>query len=140
MKKQFKISLNKDKEVLLDLNKNEVVSIQFDNNPFAEEKNMPTRTIRISGNRWVDEEFYSLEWAELPVNFGDTFSVSLIESEAQGTMPSKEERYVKPEEECSFCQKKKSEVKLLIAAKFMSHICNECVLTCMELLEKENAI
>lgn len=137
MKKQFKIEVSGKEKIVVDLESNQAVSIHVAYNAYAEKQNNPVNSLNINGNRWHDDEMDLLEWNEIELSCGDKISIELGESTEKSTPIPKDYLYVRPEEECSFCHKKKSEVEHLIAAKFIAHICNECVMACMELINEQ---
>lgn len=136
--KQFQISIDGKIANVINLNSNEVVSIHIANNPMAKNSRFPITSIRAEGSRWSEDDYYTLEWQEVQLETGSMIQINYIEGNLDATPLIKEEKFIAPEEECSFCQKKKSQVKLLIQAHRFAHICNECVATCMDLV-KENA-
>lgn len=140
MKKQFHIKLNNKEKFVVDINDNEAVDIHVASNPYIDKKGKKNPTLlHINGNRWHDNEMDILEWDKTILKNGDKISIELTESDNVPSKLQKDELYISPEEECSFCHKKKSEVKHLIAAEFFSHICDACVKECVKLIEeKEN--
>jgi ClpX C4-type zinc finger protein len=138
MSKQFHIVVENKDEKRIDLNDNEAVSIQISNNPYAVKANKPVTSMYINGNRFLKDEMYLLKWNEIELFSGDKITIDFAESDIEPSPIFEEELYVKPEEDCSFCFKKKSEVSTLIASKLHSHICNECVDACVDLIEKKN--
>ena len=128
MKKQFHIKVTGTEELVIDLNDNESVSVHIDNPPIKFQKeDLPLPTIRVDGLRWKDEQHFHLGWMEKNIEIGDEVRIKIVESNKQATLLNKEEEYISPEEKCSFCRKKKSEVEILIEKDFMARICNECV-------------
>ena len=137
MKKQFQIFINENEKYIIDLNENEHVSIGvLSNSVLHKSDESPEAFINIDGNRWRDGEMDLLAWKKEVLNTGDEIKIKYKYSEQAPTEIHSDELYVKPEEECSFCFKKKSEVKVLIAAKHFCHICNECVQECMKLVNE----
>lgn len=137
MKKQFQITINDSEKYVIDLKENELVSIGISSNtvPNRPDKD-PEASLTINGNRWHNKEMDLLEWNRETLNTGDEIKIKYIYSDREPTEIHSDELYVKPEEQCSFCYKKKSEVNVLIAAKYYSHICNECVQECVKLVEE----
>jgi ClpX C4-type zinc finger protein len=139
MKNQFHINVLGKEELIIDLNENELVSINISNNPYATKQDNPVKSMCITGNRWHEDEMDILEWKAIELSSGDKISIEINESDIKPSTIYRDDLYVRPEEECSFCMKKESEVKHLIASKIHSNICNECISTCMDLInEKDN--
>jgi hypothetical protein len=139
MKKQFHIHINDKEKFIIDFNENEAVSIHISNNPYSEKNKEPPTVMHIYGNRWHDDEMDILEWKNTTLNKNDKITIQIQDSKKKPSKIDKDDLYISPEEECSFCHKKKSEVKHLIAAEFMSHICDACIKECAKLIEeKEN--
>ena len=140
MKKQFHIKLNNKEKYIVDINDNEAIDIHVASNPYLDKEREASPTImHVNGHRWHDNEMDILEWNKTILKNGDKISIELQESDNKPSNIDNDELYIPPEEECSFCHKKKSEVKHLIAAEFFSLICDACVKECVQLLEeKEN--
>jgi len=136
--KQFHVHINEKEEFIINSKENEAFSICITNNPYYKEREMPTTVMRIEGNRWSGEQMDNLEWEEKILTKGNKISIEIKDSYNKASKLFKDERYVKPEDECTFCHKKKSEVKHLIAAEFFALICDACISECVRLInEKE---
>lgn len=138
MKKQIQIAINKEDTIIIDLEGDESVTFQFDDPPSgldACKEQVPS--IQINGLRWRNDEHYHLSWLERNISLGDEVVITYGESSKEPSKLIKEEKYIKPEESCSFCNKIKSEVDLLIKGSFYHYICNECVSLCGEIIEKK---
>jgi hypothetical protein len=141
MKKQFRIQINAEPPLRIDLNANEGVYIRIDNNPakFAEAGTLLT-SFHVEGSRWTEDEYFTLEWGKRTLTPTDRVSIHLVESDEAATPPETEEKYVTPEKECSFCEKKASEVQFLVDGGLMARICDECVKVCQGVIEGKRAI
>jgi hypothetical protein len=97
---------------------------------------LPLMRFKVDGLRWRDDEHYHLAWLESALDIGDSVMVRIADSNENASKLIKEELYVEPEKDCVFCRKKSSEVEVLIEKDMFARICNECVATCQEVLDK----
>ena len=143
MKKQFHIKYNDQEPVVIDVIDDESITISLDQPPtkFVEGKEkIPKTLFRIEGLRWRNDEHFHLGWLEKEITLNDTIKIQLKENDSKATPLIKEEKYIEPEKECSFCHKKSSEVKHLVEKDFMARICDECVKLCQQAIDERNAI
>lgn len=128
MKKQIHIEVTGAEEIVIDVNEHESVSVHIDNPPTKFQKEQVLRpSVKVDGLRWKNEQHFHLGWLEKNLQFGDEVRIKLMESCQSASSIAKEEEYIAPEENCSFCGKTKSEVEVLVEKSFMARICNECV-------------
>ncbi|MFZ3320744.1 MAG: ClpX C4-type zinc finger protein [Usitatibacter sp.] len=140
MKKQFRIQINGDPPLRIDLNANEGVYIRIDSNPakFAG-VGVPLTSLHVEGNRWDGDDYYTLDWGQRTLSLNDNVTIQIVGSADAPTSPEREEKYVAPEKDCSFCQKKASEVQFLIDGGIFARICDECVEVCRGVIEAKRA-
>jgi hypothetical protein len=139
MKRQLHIGLPGREPLVIDLDPDEAISVVLENRlvnlPPQFAKPESPAVIRISGNRWKPEASFVLEWPDVPLSGTETLSVAFVEADRPASPKRKDERYVEPEKDCSFCRRKASEVEVLIQGDpFWTRICNDCVQTCAELV------
>ena len=138
VRKQVIVSAENVEPIVIDVMGDESISIQVDLPP----KNVPGSSgkaspmLRVNGLRWRNEEHFHLGWLEEELSFSEEVNIKLTFSTKQPSELQKEEKYVAPEEDCSFCHKKKSEVEILIEKDFMARICNECVELSQKVIEE----
>jgi len=137
VRKQVIVSAENIEPIVIDVKGDESVSIQVDLPP----KNVPgggkaSPMLHVNGLRWRDEEHFHLGWLEKKLSFSEEVNIKLTFSVKEPSILQKEEKYVAPEEECSFCYKKKSEVEILVEKDFMARICNECVELSQNIIEE----
>jgi len=128
VRKQVIVTAEKVEPIVIDVMGDESVSIRVDLPP----RNVPgsgkaSPMLRVDGLRWRNEEHFHLGWLEKKLSFSEEVNIKLTFSVKEPSELQKEEKYVAPEEDCSFCHKKKSEVEILVESDFMARICNECV-------------
>ncbi len=77
-------------------------------------------------------------WILENLEIGDSFKFDLLES-GEITPPIEVMKIGTYVERCSFCGKRKNEVQLLIKSErpIPAHICNECVVICMRVIQEE---
>ncbi len=106
--KKIQVVINDEKPITIDVKGDESVTVQFEDPPSGLENCKGQKpNIKIDGMRWRNEDFFQLSWLERNVSHRDRITIQYIDSEEQLTELTKEEKYIKPEEECSFCQKKR---------------------------------
>ena len=136
MKKQFHIKVSGEEKLVIDLVEDESVSVYVDNSPTYFKKNKTLLpALRIEGLRWRNDQHFHLGWLERNLNSEDEIKIKLTESEEPPSPLTKEQKYVAPEKDCSFCHKKKSEVDVLVEKNFMARICNECTELAVKAIE-----
>ncbi len=136
MKKQFHIKVTGEEKLVIDLAGDESVGVYVDNPPTDYEKDkLLLPTLRIEGLRWRDEQHFHLGWLEKNINSEDEISIKLTEANEDSSPLTKEEVYIAPEKDCSFCHKKKSEVEVLVEKNYMVSICNECTELAVKAIE-----
>ena len=138
MKKQLHITYAPGEKLVIDLVDNEAVTVSLHHNPYLKKRSLPETYLEVSGNRWVSDGMDTIQWLQRPV-LNEQVLVEVKESAEAVSAPESDKRFVEPEPECSFCQKRASEVKVLIAAKLFAHICNECVATCQSVIAEREA-
>ena len=142
MKKQFQVSVNAGKAIVIDIHDDESISMSVHYPPtkFSEGgKDLYKPHYKIDGLRWRDGEHYHLGWLEDELKIGDSITITLKESDEEATPLNKEEKYVAPEMKCSFCDRPANKVKHLVDAGLMARICDECVKLCQEAIDEREA-
>lgn len=76
-----------------------------------------------------------VEWLYQDLSVGDEVNIKIIESSECDVPLSQETQYL----QCSFCEKKQSEVSRLIAGPQV-YICNECITTCSQVIAEGEPI
>ena len=123
----------------MDLVENEAIEIDIQNNATKFLKaSDPSTVFRASGHRWSGSDYFILSWGRRALKIGDSVLIRILEGARKAT-PPKEEKYIEPEKDCSFCQRKASEVKELLEANLFTRICNECVVACYRKLYGKHA-
>jgi len=64
--------------------------------------------LRIEGLRWRNREHYHLGLKSSEVQLGTKIIIEYSLGDSESTRLEKEEMYIQPEEECSFCHEKKA--------------------------------
>jgi len=106
MAKQLRIAVSNQDPIIITLNDNEAIHVQLQSNALQFVKPpQPLTTIQVSGMRWSDGDFFNFDWGTIELSSGDTVSIQMLEGSVAPTPPRKEEKYVEPEKECSFCRK-----------------------------------
>lgn len=131
MKRQFRVEITGGEPLVIDLVENEAINIHIQNNAtkFLDPK-MPVTTFHVTGHRWAKPDYFILNWGGRALSMGDSILIRIVESAERSTPPKEEEKYVEPEKDCSFCQRKASEVKQLLEANLFTRICSDCVEEC----------
>ena len=139
MKKQLQFQINNDKKIVVDLKINESISFVLNSvPPNVKDKELEDNLFyKIDGLRWRNDEYFHLEWEHREFKINDAIKIEFIESDLNASKLSKEELFIQPEEECSFCSKKLSEVEVLVEGSVYTFICNECINCCQELLSSD---
>ncbi len=138
MNKQIQININDKDTIIIDIMDDEKVSISIDQPPTKftkenEENRQPT--IQITGLRWRNGERFHLGWLESTLNSNDKVTIQFKDSSEKPTSLANNEKYIRPEMTCSFCNKKSSEVKYLVKNDFYHCICDECVRTAQKVID-----
>ena len=139
MKKQIQFQFNDNKKVVIDIVDDESLSFDLYSPPIkVKDKEFNDKMYyKIDGLRWRNDEHFHLEWEHKEFKINDTIKIELKESDLNRSKLSKEELYIRPEEMCSFCSKKLSEVEVLVEGSVYTFICNECINCCQEILDSE---
>ena len=143
MKKQIKITIDNKAPIVIDEVGDECWSVIFNTSAQDLIKTEPKHaepkppTLKVDGLRWRRGEHYHLGWEQFEVGESSKITIECGKSNFPVTCLEKEEMYIQPEEECSFCFRKKSEVKHLIKGGFFSYICDTCIDLCSNLVERE---
>ena len=98
----------------------------------GEEQNADSESVdvRVGGIINLESGVYDhLEWLHQYLSVGDEITIKIIESSECNEPLSRETNYL----QCSFCEKKQSEVSKLIAGPQV-FICNECITTCSQVI------
>jgi len=138
MRKQLHVTVSGQLTTVIDLHDDEGITVRIDHHPFRVEKqNGPLSIVTIDGGRWRDGKHHNLEWDSQALDPLSSVTLAFVEGDAEATPPTKEELYVRPEKECSFCHKKASSVFTLIEENDLSwsRICDECVDACYDLVK-----
>jgi hypothetical protein len=140
-KRQFHISIGRRKPIVIDLNRNEWVYLTVHNHPVTEKGyKRPTTTVQIDGNRWAGKDFFTLAWPKQQLKAGDSVTVALVIDNKRPTKRKKDEKYIEPEKDCSFCHKKASQVRRLIENDYyFCRICDECIEACRTVIKGAHA-
>lgn len=138
MKKQFHIKAAGRDPIIIDLNGNEGVYIHVDSNPtaFGQDK---APDFRIDVLRWAETEHFHLGWGGGALTLNESFTVTLVESDAPATPLEKQELYIPPEMACNFCRRKRSEVAYLVQASYLAKICDECIARCQRAIDRRKS-
>lgn len=135
LRKQFHVEIAGAEPLVIDLGENEAIEIDVRANATKFLKpGDPATTFRASGHRWSGADYFILNWGGRALKTGDSVSIRILEGALDPTPPKEEEKYVEPEKDCSFCQRKASEVKELLEANLFTRICNDCVAACYKKL------
>ncbi|MDH5434912.1 MAG: ClpX C4-type zinc finger protein [Gammaproteobacteria bacterium] len=140
MKKQLHIKYNSQESVFIDVNDDESITISLDTPPaklLKEKGKIPKTLFRVEGSRWRDDEYFYLNWLEKEVLLDDIIMIQFKEDDRKATPLTKVEKYIEPEKECTFCDKKASEVKHLVEKDFMARICDECVKLSQQVIDEK---
>ena len=141
MNKQFHILINDQDPIIIDVIDDKSFYIRISQPPmmfYEGSDSEPEANIKISGSRWTSGH-YQLEWLHQHLKTNDKITIQILESDQKPSPLIKDEKFEAPEESCSFCNKKKSEVKLLIKRNDIIYICNECVTACQEVINQHDA-
>lgn len=138
MNKQIHIHINDKDRIIIDIMDDERVSINIDQPPTKfikenEENRQPT--IQITGLRWRNEERFHLDWLDSTLNTNDKITIQFKGDSEKSASLVKDEKDIKAELVCSFCNKKSSEVKHLVKNDFYHCICDECVMTAQKIID-----
>jgi len=137
MTKQFHINVADRDNVVIDVKDDESFSIKIDQPPtkfFKDTEEVRKPYIQVDGLRWRNDDHFHLGWFESELNIDDKITIQILESNEDASQLTKEEKYFPPEKECSFCDKKSSEVKYLIEGNCYNYICEECVDKAQEII------
>ncbi|MDH5433866.1 MAG: ClpX C4-type zinc finger protein [Gammaproteobacteria bacterium] len=138
MKRQIQVSINNEESVVIDLVGDESVSVDITDPPSSLELCKGQKPfIKIDGLRWRDGEHFHLSWFEKELTVDDCIVIQYKESDELASGTIKEIKYDQPEEKCSFCHKKKSEVDLLISGPTYNYICDACVVLSHNLIQEK---
>ncbi len=134
---QFHIKLPDQSSLVVDASDDESFSVHVDS--FPKNSEWDKSLLNVKGLRWRDEKHYHLEWLEnYELDVGDVVTVEVVDANEQISPPKKVQEYVEPEKHCGFCEKRASEVEILIVRNpeyQLSGICNECVEACTREIE-----
>jgi ClpX C4-type zinc finger protein len=140
LRRQFQIEMSGAEPLVIDLVENEAITIDIQNNATKFLKASDQATVfRASGHRWSGSDYFILSWGGRALKIGDSVLIRILEGTLKATPPKEEEKYIEPERDCSFCQRKASEVKELLEANLFTRICNECVVACYTKLYGKHA-
>jgi hypothetical protein len=140
MKKQFQIAISGQESLTIDIVENEAIDIHICSHASTFIKaGMPPTVIKVSGMRWADNGFFNFDWGTHVLNVQDAVSVILVEDTKVATPAHHEEKYIEPEKDCSFCDRKASEVPRFFERGFITRICSDCVTKFYQIVEDESA-
>jgi ClpX C4-type zinc finger len=139
MKNQIHIEFTHASAVVIDIVEDESIDINLDTwaSKFFTDPVSPKFAVR--GLRWRDGKHYHLTWMEKNLALGEEIKIHYRQAEVSVTALAKVEEYVAPEPTCSFCDKRASEVEVLVERGLLARICNECVQVCQEEIQKRRS-
>jgi len=138
--RQLHIKISDGEPIVIDLRRDESISLHLQNhlvdNPYPNQSAPDSPAVlRLDGGRWTDKKYYILEWPPVPLQGTESISVAFVDAALPAAPRSKDELYVEPEKECSFCHRKRSEVNVLIEGDiFWNRICGDCVHDCLRIV------
>jgi hypothetical protein len=137
--KQLEVQIPGTKPLVIDLVDDEAIDLHVQSNATRFSKDRSLIHFRATGHRWRQGDYFMLNWGGRALKVGDTVAVNLSASGKKATAPKEVEKYIEPEKQCSFCDRKRSEVKELLEANLFTRICNDCVVSCYQKLYGRNA-
>lgn len=137
MNNQLHFKINDDEKIIIDIKENESINFVLNSVPpnVKDKKLGDYLFYKIDGSRWNNDDYFNLEWEHKEFKINDTIKIELKNGDLNTSELSKEELYIQPEETCSFCCKKLSEVEVLVEGSVYTFICNECINCCQEILD-----
>lgn len=140
MPRQLHIRISDGKPIVIELRRDESISLHLQNHLLESphKKQSPPDSpavLCLDGGRWTNKEYYILEWPPMPLQGTESILIAFVDANLPAAPLSKDELYVEPEKECSFCHRKRSEVSVLIEGDiFWNRICGDCVHECMRIV------
>lgn len=129
----FEIHINGQKICLAGVGDNGVLSAMAN---FRVSDDSQRTYCSVGGIVKIDAETsQQIEWLDRELSVGDVLTIKVVEAETYDMPPSQQVNYL----QCSFCGKKQAEVSNLIAGS-NNYICNECVLSCSQVIDKGAAV